>query len=94
MSGTNWFVQARRIACSNPRCRLVKDRLAQTVQQREKEGDIPAITVGSSQKRAVTAAEMAVLREGNLDGMELVVAEAMVAAFLRKGVGFSINTPQ
>lgn len=94
ISGTNWFVQARRTACLNPRCPLVKERLAQKVHEREKEGDVPKIDSGNLVKRDITAAEMEVLRDGNLDGMEPVVARAMVAAFLRRGVGFSTNTPE
>lgn len=95
VSGTSLFVQTRRHFCSNPRCASVKNQLARSVQQKEKAGEVLQVApVGRDKKRAVTAAELAVLREGNLDGMELGAAEAMVAAFVRRGVGFSINTPQ
>jgi len=94
VSGTNLFVQTRRYYCTNPRCRLVKDQLRKSVVQTEKKGEVLEVAAGSGEKRAVTAAELKVLREGNLDEMDLVEAEAMVAAFARKGAGFSINTPQ
>ncbi|CAN0236692.1 unnamed protein product, partial [Scytosiphon promiscuus] len=95
VSGTSLFVQTRRHFCSNPRCAVVKDQLTKSVKQMEKAGEVLQVApVGEDGKRAVTAAELAFLREGNLDGMELGLAEAMVAAFVRRGVGFSINTPQ
>ena len=68
--------------------------MRKSVLETEKKGGVVEVAVGSGGKRVVTAAELNVLREGNLDEMELVVAEAMVAAFVRRGAGFSINTPQ
>lgn len=94
VSGTNLFVQARRHSCSNPRCRLVTNHVAKSVQEMEKKGGVLEVDVGSEGRRAVTSAELTVLREGKLDGMELRLATAMVAVFARRGVGFSINTPQ
>jgi len=75
----------------------VKERMARTVQEREKRGiglDVIVGEDGDGNPRALTQAERALLRDGKMDEMELEVAEAAVAVFIRQGAGFLINTPQ
>ena len=96
VSGTNLFVQSRRYGCFNPGCPKVKECCAKWLAKKERKAresgeaspdDVQIVEDNNGQE--LTQAEVNSLRKGELTGMD-----SLVAAVLRHGAGFSINTRQ